>query len=216
MIGLLALVAVGAGILGIVEMSGMMRDTDHLMAVQSDLMVPMETIDAHQGLAQAYVAQLAAAGSSASKAAWKQKMAENDKVIQDAIAAFGATEGATLPSWTTYISDRDKWLAARDGQLVPAAMSNDLTTYDSVVSNVSQPIVDALKGDIDALQGEVKAISDSVNANSDSNFAKAKVILISGLAIALMVVITLALLTTNAITRGVARVKESPRSTGAG
>jgi methyl-accepting chemotaxis protein len=208
-IGLLALVAVGSGVLGIVEMSGMMRDTDHLMAVQSDLMGPMETIDAHQGLAQAYVAQLAAAEGPASKAIWKQKMADNDKVIQDAIAAFGATEGATLPSWKIYTSDWTKWVAVRDGQLVPAAMANDLTTYDSIVSSASQPVVDALRTDIDSLQGDVKAVSDSVNANSDSNFARAKLILVSGLAIALVVVMTLALLTTNAITRGIARVKDS-------
>ncbi|MHB1489825.1 MAG: hypothetical protein ACYCTH_04940, partial [Cellulomonas sp.] len=42
-IGLLALVAVGSGVLAISSMSGMMANTEHLVMIQSDLMGPIET-----------------------------------------------------------------------------------------------------------------------------------------------------------------------------
>ena len=208
-IGLLALVAVGSGVLAIASMTRMMADTDHIVAIQNSLVVPITSADAHQGLSQAYVAQMAATDVAASKERWKQKLAENDTAMQAAITAFSATEGAALPAWKTYTADWNKWLAVRDGQLVPAAMASDHATFDSVTTTVSQPLRDALRSDIDSLQSQVSGLSDLANKKSDATLASSKLILISGLATALVVVMTLALLTINAITRGIARVKES-------
>ena len=104
-IGLLALVCVGSGALAISSMASMMTDTDHLVAIATDVASNVSEIDTHQALSQALVAQAAASSTADGRAAWLTKLADNDAAMQAEIAAFGASEGASLTSWEPFLAD---------------------------------------------------------------------------------------------------------------
>jgi hypothetical protein len=68
-IGLLALVSVGSGALAVSSMAAMMTDTDHLVAIATDVAGNVSEIDTHQALSQALVAQAATSSTADGRAA---------------------------------------------------------------------------------------------------------------------------------------------------
>jgi len=206
-IGLLALVSVGSGALAVSSMGSMMDDTDHLVKMSAEVASGVSEIDTYQAMSQALVGEIATSTTPANRAEALAALADNDAAMQAEIAAFGASEGASLASWEPFLADWAKWVAVRDKQLVPNANADDLVAYDALVTSAGQPLVDAFVADLAALKTEVGELTVTVNSQSDATYRSAVRTLVIALVAALAVVIALGMLAAASMTRGIEQVK---------
>ncbi|MGV8966376.1 MAG: methyl-accepting chemotaxis protein [Cellulomonas sp.] len=208
-VGLLAVVAVGTGVLAVSAMSAMMADTDAIVAIQSNVSFNRGLIHQDQLKARMLVGELAALESPADIETWLAKQTANDAELAGSIEAFGATSGAQLPSWKPFLVDYAAWVAFRDATLVPAAVAAPNGTYDATLIDGSVPLVSAFVDDLDALSAEVTASANALNIRSDASYASAVRTLVISLAGALVVALALGFLSAENLRGGVARVKVS-------
>ena len=141
------------------------------------------------------VGELTALESPADIDTWLAKQADNDAELAGYIKAFGATDGARLPSWTPFLADYAAWVSFRDAMLVPAAVASPDGTYDAVLIDRSLPLVSAFVDDLDALDSEATATGTTLNANSDAAYSTAVRTRAISLTIALAVALALGSLT---------------------
>ncbi|QTE29891.1 methyl-accepting chemotaxis protein [Pengzhenrongella sicca] len=186
-VALLAVVASGTGVLAVVSMREISADTSTLASIQENIGVPLGHVHQNQLKSRMIVAQIAAAADDEAKQAWLADLGANDEEIDADIAAFTAAIGANpVPTWDAFLDGFDAWRAARDAELVPAALSGDLVEYTRVLNDVTEP----LKGDyVDSLDATAVAMTEYENAiavESGAEAGSAMRILVIALGIALV------------------------------
>ena len=201
LIAVLAVAAVGTGLLAIVSLRAVVASTDEVATIQNDVSYNLGRIHQDQLEARMIVAQLAAIQSRATQNAWLSKQSANDDEMQGYIEAFAATDGAALPSWAPFLEGYAAWISARDAQLVPAAIADSSTAYESLLDSVSQPLINTYVDDLDSLEAEITAYSNTVVADAHDSSTSTIWELVVVLGVALVVVVTLGLMIAQALRR---------------
>ncbi|RYV52589.1 methyl-accepting chemotaxis protein [Pengzhenrongella frigida] len=209
-VGLLAVVAVGTGVLAVTSMRSIASTTAHMASIQSGPVFLRSQIHIKQMAARMTIANLAAMQSDEAKATWLQKQVDNDAGMQEKLEEFNATEAADWPSWQAFVVDYDAWLKVRDAQLTPAAMSNQTTgDYQDLLDSVSVPLSSVFAGDLDELDVALTELSDGLAAEAAATSDRSVKLLSISLSVALVVVLTLAFVMAGTIRRGAERVRVS-------
>jgi methyl-accepting chemotaxis protein len=208
-IGLLAAVSVGAGAFAITSLDHAAQDTTELAAIQDDLVATRGQVHQAQLKARLILAQLAAVRSEEHATQWLEKQEENDAELAAAADRFEAAGGAqAAPSWASFVSGYAEWVQARDAQLVPAARAGD-GTYDVLLDDVSQPLIDAYVAELDAVEVEVDDTVEQIAADGVDRAEAATRTLLIALAAALVVVLALGYAIAQGIRRSVTAVRTS-------
>ncbi|MBC7550278.1 MAG: HAMP domain-containing protein, partial [Cellulomonas sp.] len=216
LIAVLAVAAVGTGLLAIVSLRAVVASTDEVATIQNDVSYNLGRIHQDQLKARMIVAQLAAIQSRATQNAWLSKQSANDDEMQGYIEAFAATDGAALPSWAPFLEGYAAWISARDAQLVPAAVADSSTAYESLLDSVSQPLINTYVDDLDSLEAEITAYSDTVVADAHDSSTSTIWELVVVLGVALVVVVTLGLMIAQALRRRLTGVTAALEAMAAG
>ncbi|MGV8966323.1 MAG: methyl-accepting chemotaxis protein [Cellulomonas sp.] len=216
LIAVLAVAAVGTGAMAIVSLRGVVASANEVATLQNDVSYNLGLIHQDQLKARMIVAQLAAIQSHATQNAWMSKQSANDAEMQGYIDAFAATEGAALPSWAPFLEGYAAWIAARDAQLVPAAIADASSGYESLLDSVSQPLINSYVDDLDALEVEITDLSATVVARAQTSSTATTWELIVVLGIALAVVVALGLMIAQALRRRLAGVTTALEAMAAG
>ena len=163
--------AIGLGASSYYNMHDMAGDTAHLASVVTDLVVPIDTVAQEQLKGRMIVAQLAGTSSQQAHDSWMSEQTDNDAVVDAAIATVEKHGGAQLEGWDTFTTNFAAWRAARDSQLVPAAVSGDQAAYEKVLTTVTEPLKDAYVDALDeataAASAEAVHVSTHVHAQAD-------------------------------------------------
>jgi len=209
LIAVLAVAAVGTGVLAVGSLRAVVTSTDEVVALQNDVSMNLGLIQQDQLTARMIVAQLAAIQSHATQNAWMSKQTKNDAEMQGYIDAFAATEGAALPSWAPFLAGYEAWISARDAQLVPAALADASSGYESLLDSVSQPLINEYVDYLDSLQVEITDLSTAVVTDAHTSSTATIWVLVVVLGVALVVVVTLGLLIAQALRRRLKAVTAS-------
>jgi methyl-accepting chemotaxis protein len=202
-----ALTAAGAGVYALVTMSAMSAQTQDLSTTISDILAPRNIVHQGQLKSRMIVGQLGATKSAEAQQHWFDELAATDVEIDEGIAAFEAAGGATAPTWDDFRTGFAEWRAARDSQLIPAAVSGDDAEYERVLDEVTEPLkntyVDALDGVSDYANVYAQGIADDAKASA----SRGATMLILILALGIVAVTAIGFLVAGLIRSSVARVQ---------
>jgi len=215
-IGLLAVVALAAGVYAVTSLSRAAADTRTLAMIQDDISAQVQLVHQDQLKARMIVAQLGAVQTGELTDAWLQQQEENDAELAAAIERYNAGAGATSPNWQAFVEHYTTWKQIRDEQLLPAVLADDTAAYGALLDEVSQPAVDAFVADLDALSAEITAYVDGVAESASSTASRAGTVLGVSLALALVVVVALGVGIARSIRNAVTRVHRSLDAMAAG
>ncbi|HEY8719381.1 methyl-accepting chemotaxis protein [Pengzhenrongella sp.] len=215
-IGLLAIVAVATGASAVRTLGQVSDATVRLARVQTQMVVPLGGIHESQLKARMIAAQVAAAVTPADKKAWLASEAATDAEVSDRIAAFEAASPVVYPTWQTFVDGWDAWRAARDGQLNPAALSDQRAEYERVLTKVTDPLKDTYLDALEAVEVAVSAQATGIASQAKAEAAAASRILAISLGIALVVVVASGFVMAQSIRRALDRVKISLEAMAAG
>lgn len=137
---LLALVGVAAAAVAVVKLHDVGQEMTALAAVQTDVMIPLQTISEDQIMARMLIAQVAASETTADRNKWLKEVRGIDTEMEEAIVAVD--EAMTIyPFWAEF---KDAWAEfkhTRDKELVPAAISGDRAEFQKIFKGSIEPIV---------------------------------------------------------------------------
>lgn len=208
-IAVFVLVIVSVGAVAVTTTRSISDDADALAAVQRGAVAPLTKVHQGQLKARLIVAQVAAASSQERADEWLDKQAENDAETDAAIAQLRAALAGTETRATTGMDEFLEWREVRDAQVIPAALATDGTVYETVLTTVSQPLIDAYLVDLDAAAVEAEVYSaglaEDAQSTGSTGFVVIVVVSLVGIALGAVTAIVIA----RAITRSTVAVQRS-------
>jgi len=208
-IGLLAIVAVGTGIVAVFAMRGIAQDTRDVADLQANVVTPLDLAHQNQLKARMIVAQVAAAGSVDAKEQWLADQVSNDAEIDGNIAAYEAASPVAFPAWQEFVDGWAAWKAGRDAQLIPAALADDRAGYERVLNEVTEPLKDAYLVSLESVEADTTEYAAGIAATAAAKADSSIRILVISLGIGLPFVTTLGFVMAQAIRYRAGRVKTS-------
>ena len=159
--------ALASGVIAVTSMRGLTANTTQLADIQEHVSSPLQTVHQGQLKARMIVAQIAAAPSDADKDAWLADQDANDAEVADAMVAFEAGIGASVPAaWGTFVDGWAQWRQIRDTALVPAALEDDRELYEDVLANQAEPVKDTYVDALDAVAADIVDYSRGIAEHS--------------------------------------------------
>jgi methyl-accepting chemotaxis protein len=192
---LLALVAAGSGTLAVMKLATVSAAAQSIYANDTVPLTHLAEINAAALQARLDVRDMAIATDSAHKKAKQDALAVDDSKTDAAVAVFAqkASDPAVLAQ---FVDTWKQYRAARDQQLVPAALDNDLQTFAKVSAAVTSPLSEKAAGFLqEATAAETaRAAHSAKSAKSGYTSARALliVVLVVGIAVAMGVGIVIA------------------------
>ena len=210
------LVVVVVASIAVTTTRSMADDASTLATVQNSIVLPLNQVHQGQLKARLIVAQVAAASDDDLVDEWLTKQTDNDAETDAAIAQVRAAMTGIESSALRGIDRFLEWREVRDAQVVPAARLADPTAYESVLVDVSQPLIDEYLVDLDAGVEEAVAFSAGLAEDTRSAGSRSVVVMIVvsllGAALGLVAGMTIA----RSITRSTVKVQRSLESLAAG
>ncbi|WP_019136087.1 MCP four helix bundle domain-containing protein, partial [Cellulomonas massiliensis] len=206
---LLGAVALGSGVYAVVALNQSKSDLQMVAMIQSTISDVRSHVHQNQLKGRMIIAQIAASADAEDKAAWTQKLADNDAELNADIEAYTKTEAAESETWQHFLTSYAAFLTIRDEQLVPTAQGDDLAAYGEVRDEIAQPAIDAYVADLDAVAEEITAYVAGVADTAGDRTARAVVILVASLLVALAVALTLGVVIARRIRQSVVQVQRS-------
>jgi len=206
---LLGAVALGSGAYAVVALNDSKADLQTVALIQSTISDVRSHVHQNQLKGRMIIAQIAASADAEDKAAWTQKLADNDTELNADIEAYSKTEAAVSETWQHFLTSYAAFLKVRDEQLVPAAQGTDLAAYGEVRDEIAQPAIDEYVADLDAVAEEITAYVAGVADTAKDRTARAVVILVASLVVALAVALTLGVVIARRIRQSVVQVQRS-------
>ncbi|MEV0897136.1 methyl-accepting chemotaxis protein [Actinoplanes sp. NPDC049802] len=209
-VALLAAVAAGSGLLAVTSMRELAEQNTRLAQWQSGPVYLRGQIHIKQVVIRQIVGNLSGVRSQKAKDEWVKKLADNDAGIQKVIDNFAATEGARMRNWQPFLTHYTAWVKARDEQVVPAALANNGGTgFETVLNEVSVPMIAAFVKDLDALEVELTEYATRLAEDADREATADTRTLVIALGVGLAFALALAYVVARAIRRAIQQVKVS-------
>lgn len=185
---LLSLVGIAAAAVAVNQLRSAGEDIDSLAAVQSDTIIPLQTIIEDQLTARMLIAQVAASETPGDRNKWLGQIRGVDQEMATAIDQVDATM-TTFPFWGAFTDAWAQFTAARDNQLIPAALTGDRKAFQKVFTASIDPIA----GVLDSTAAQMKDASatyfeDAAKASNDrtsSSITTVILVLVIGLTLAI-------------------------------
>ncbi|MGV8978438.1 MAG: methyl-accepting chemotaxis protein [Cellulomonas sp.] len=208
---LLAVVAVASGAYAVTELRALAAQTGDLSVIQAELVHNRGTVHQDQLKARMIAATIAAVRSSAAKDSWVAKQKDNDAELEAAAQAYESAMGgaAVTQDWKDFRANYTKWLKFRDAQLVPAGIAGDGAYYEQLMAKASQPLIDVYVANLDNVEATTTAYFNTTADDAEARAARAVVILVVSLTVALVLVLLLGFRISSSIRRGVGAVQHS-------
>jgi methyl-accepting chemotaxis protein len=210
LVALFGVAAVLSAAVAVVSLQQLAAQTAGLAQVQAEVAGPLQTVHQGQLKARMIAAQVAAVSSADAKATWVSEQRENDAEVAQAAAAFEAAAPADVMAlWPQFEEGWDAWLAARDTQLVPAALEGDRGAYEEILATTTEPLKDHY---LEALDGTAAAITghfDDAAAQAATSARGSLVLLAAVLGLTLVVALAAGLALARSIRRALVSVQTS-------
>jgi len=188
---LLGVISLGAGWLAMANLRYATDDMQHLVDTQTTTVELHSVIEKSEVTARLVVAQLAALEDPGLIRVWLARQDANDTVLHQAIDAFSGSSSAQIESWPRFVEAYAAWEAARDAQLVPAALSDDPALFTRLSEQVGQPLVNAYEAELELVHNEVDAYVTAIAETSQARTSQARVVLIAAVVTAVIVTVAL-------------------------
>jgi methyl-accepting chemotaxis protein len=206
---LLGAVAGAVGLTAISTMGSMWDRTDYLHQQNLVPITQVAEVRAAQVRARLDLERMAVHTTAEGKQKQAAEMKTDDTRIATAITAYKSSDltgreealAKFEENWAAYVE-------VRDTQLVPAALKQDIVTFNRIQEDVAQPLASAsTKGLEELVTIEMKS-ADEVAATARSEYTDARTLMILVLLVGLSVGVALALFIARLITRTLAKVQE--------
>ncbi len=188
---LLAVVTLSAGWLVLANLRYATNDMKRLVDVQTTTVELHGVVEKSEVTARLAVAQLAALQDPGLIKVWLARQDANDTVLHQAIDDFSESSSTEIESWPRFVEAYAAWEAARDAQLVPAALSDDPALFTRLSEQVGQPLVNAYEDELELVHNEVDAYVAGIAETSQARTSQARAVLIVSVVIAVLTAVAL-------------------------
>ncbi|MCC2318873.1 HAMP domain-containing protein, partial [Cellulomonas chengniuliangii] len=206
---LLGVISLGAGWLAMANLRYATNDMQRLVDTQTTTVELHSVIEKSEVTARLAVAQLAALEDPGLIKVWLARQDANDAVLHQAIDAFAESSATQIESWPRFVEAYAAWEAARDTQLVPAALSDDPALFTRLSEQVGQPLVTAYEGELELVHTEVDAYVAAIAETSQARTSQARVVLIVSVVAAVIIAVALGIAVARRLRSSVLEVRSA-------
>ncbi|MGN8244994.1 methyl-accepting chemotaxis protein [Cellulomonas soli] len=178
LMALAVVLSAGVGTFTLMQLKTVADQTRSIADIVNDMQAPLQTVHQGQLKGRMIAAQIAAVRSPEAEEAWVADQAENDAEVDAAIAAFEEAGGTIVQPWADFVPAYQAWREARDSQLVPAALANDVPEYERVLEEVTEPLKDTYVDALDATAADIDNYIDGVGTQAEAQASRAITIVV--------------------------------------
>ncbi|MDO8106098.1 methyl-accepting chemotaxis protein [Isoptericola sp. b441] len=209
LVAVVALLAIGVGVATVAAMQDQAARTASLAALQRDVAARVAQIRVDLATSEGIVAQIAATQSATLQSPWLTRLQTMDTTIAAEIAAAEKAGAGDLQGWSDFVEAHQQWLQVRDTYLLPAAKSDDMAAYGTVLGSAAEPLSRAYTEAIAKALDDVTTRMGDAAAVAATRSAEALRLVLALIGLGVLVLAGFGLLTARSIRRAVAVVKGS-------
>ncbi len=206
--------AIAAAAVGGVALAQLGELRDATAAVYQDHLLPMNALGmVHQEelKTRAMVASAAAATASGPKAVttYLEKVQGSDDDLDASAAKYVASmSGVAADDYAAFTKAWDDYRAVRDSRLVPAIKAGDLATYDTLQTEVAQPLISSAADLLDVVEAKETAAAEAKYAKAVDGYERGRTLAIAMVLAAFLLAAGLGRFVTRSVTRPLKAVSE--------
>lgn len=173
------------GILAVALMSSLSNSTSEVARVEETVRGQLNDLIKSQYDGQLIVGYVGSSSSKSGREEWKEKLLENDVVVQEHVDALTAILAGQETKLDDFITNYDTFLKDRDDTLIPAAdgTSSGLMWFNGFREGIIKRDIDTYMEDLIGLEAEVGAYVDNIVSGAQRNAV------ISTITVALLMVV---------------------------
>ena len=176
--------------LGALTLTNATAQADEAESITSNVLVPMQEIQAAQLESAVILRRMAMAPNDTKRSQEILALGDNTTEVKKGIARVDSHLTEPIAQWYEFKIAWDKWLPARDAQVVPLSRSGNAAAVDAALARVTEGNLEARSQAVTLASGEVKgrvaASRAAVDAQNQRNMWLILGTLIVGVALALL------------------------------